>query len=105
MSGARHERRFVAVVLVDTSMWLKRRREPVPMLDGLIASDEAATCPPVVQEILQGVRGPAGYQEAYEAIMSVHMLESPMPLEIFEQAAELYRTCRSEERRVGKECR
>jgi predicted nucleic acid-binding protein len=76
-------------------MWLKRRREPVPMLDGLIASDEAATCPPVVQEILQGVRGPAGYQEAYEAIMSVHMLESPMPLEIFEQAAALYRTCRA----------
>lgn len=79
------------MILVDTSVWielLSRRLGATVSADNLL---EFATCGPVIQEVLQGLRdGPAG--EAFrEAFLSLPVLSDPMPLRLFLEAAEIYR--------------
>jgi predicted nucleic acid-binding protein len=83
------------VVLVDSSIWVEYGRGRSPELAELIDREEAATCPAVVQELLQGMRGEPDYKEMRETLLSMHMLESPMSLAVFEEAAQLYRACRA----------
>ncbi len=81
------------MVLVDTSVWVADSRRP-----GLIARHvepgEIATCPPIIQEVLQGARQPA-YRAVHATMFSLRLLESPMTLIVFEEAAEIYRTGRN----------
>jgi predicted nucleic acid-binding protein len=78
------------VILVDSSVW-------VEFLGGRIQPIQAAdfrqfvTCGPIVQEVLQGLRaGSVG--EAFEKQMrSLPCLSDPLSVELFLQAAEIYR--------------
>lgn len=56
--------------------------------------DEVATCLPVVQEVLQGFRDEAAFRKAREALLSLPVVESPMRVELFEHAVQLYRAAR-----------
>jgi len=81
------------VVLVDTSIWVADAARP-----GFIAQHtvlgEVATCPPVIQEVLQGTRSES-YIAVRKVLRAAQMIESPMPLEVFEEAADIYRTGRA----------
>ena len=81
------------MVLVDTSIWIADSGQP-----GFIANhatlEDVATCPPVIQEVLQGTRLHR-YAAVRKALFAAQILESPMPLEIFEEAADIYRTGRA----------
>lgn len=83
------------VVLVDTSIWVEvlRRGEGLD-LETLVDFDEVVTCPPVVQELLQGIRDPGPHAAAREALLSLPMVESPMSLATYLEAAELFRSAR-----------
>jgi predicted nucleic acid-binding protein len=82
------------VVLVDTSLWVAdfARRG---LLAQYVTRSEIATCPPVVQEVLQGVRDDYGYFVVRTTLYALPMLESPLSIDIFEEAAQIYRTGRA----------
>jgi predicted nucleic acid-binding protein len=84
----------VAVVLVDTSVWLEIERGRFD-LEAHIEYSEIAICPPIAQELLQGARDPERYTLVWHTILEARMLDDPMPLENFEQAAQIFRDCRA----------
>ncbi len=55
------------MVLVDTSIWIDLLRHDGLDLESLIDFEEIVTCPPVVQEVPQGIRDPAAHAVAREA--------------------------------------
>lgn len=80
------------MVLVDSSIWLQVEREGYD-LGSRVAYRDIATCPPIVQEVLQGSDSEARYRLNEMTLHTVHMLDDPMPLARFEEAAQLYRRC------------
>jgi predicted nucleic acid-binding protein len=83
------------VILVDTSVWIDvlRARKPLD-LEALVSFDDVATCLPVIQEVLQGIGDERAFQVARESLTSLPVVESPMSLDLVEQAVGLYRTAR-----------
>ena len=81
-----------AVLLVDTSAWIEFFRKPIRVdLASLAATEEFVTCLPVIHEVLQGFRDEHAYRAAREALLALPILESPMTVEVFVEAADLYR--------------
>lgn len=83
------------MILLDTSAWVEILRKPARLrLDDVAELDEVATCLPVVQEVLQGIRDESAFRTAREALLSFPMVESPVRHDVFESAIDLYRTAR-----------
>jgi hypothetical protein len=79
------------VILVDTSVWidlLNGRRASRPKEEELL---NFATCGPVAQEVLEGLRDHAWAQAFREAFLAIPVLSNPLPVETFLAAAEIYR--------------
>jgi predicted nucleic acid-binding protein len=86
------------MVLVDTSAWIEVFRKKSPLeLERFVEFDEVVTCLPVIGEVLQGFREDRAFRIAREALTSLPIVESPLRLEVFEEAAQIYRSAR----RVG----
>lgn len=80
------------VVLVDSSIWIQLQRGFFELQ--LFPEDhEIAICPPIVQELLQGAADAESYELAWRVIFASQMLDDPMPLDRFEEAAHIYRSC------------
>ena len=81
--------------LLDTSAWIEvfRKKDPfdLKLIGGL---DEVVTCLPVLQEVLQGFRDESAYRTAREAMRALPCVDSPLPLDRFDEAASLYRGAR-----------
>jgi predicted nucleic acid-binding protein len=56
--------------------------------------DDVVTCLPVVQEVLQGFRDEGAYRLAHESMLALPIVESPMPIALFEDAIGLFRAAR-----------
>jgi len=83
------------VVLVDSSAWVLVGRGVLD-LDARLPEELIATCPPIVQEMLQGASG-GRQQLAMRLILErAEMLDESVPLERFRHAAQLFRHCREE---------
>jgi predicted nucleic acid-binding protein len=83
------------VFLVDTSVWIEIFRKPSRLnLPDLVDLEEVVTCFPVVQETLQGFRDEAAFRKAREAMLALPIVESPLRLEVVEDAVALYRSGR-----------
>ncbi len=83
------------MILVDTSVWVEIfRKGPKSWKGAPFDIDEAVTCLPVVQEVLQGIRDEVYYRRARESLLALPILESPMSVELYERAVELYRLAR-----------
>jgi predicted nucleic acid-binding protein len=83
------------VVLVDTSVWIEVFRKPSRVnLDSEVTFDDIVTCLPVMQEVLQGFRDEMACARARESMQAMTVLESPLGLQVFLQAADLYRSAR-----------
>lgn len=80
------------MVLVDSSIWLQVEREGFD-LGARVPYREIATCPPIIQEVLQGSDTDARYQLNRMTLFATYVLDDPMPVELFEDAARLYRQC------------
>ena len=83
------------MILVDTSVWIEvfRARRPLD-IETLVAFDDVVTCLPVIQEVLQGFRDEVAYRRARDAMLSLPIVESPLPEDVFSQAVDLYRSAR-----------
>lgn len=82
------------MILVDSSVWVLIERGAVD-LDQVIAEDDIAVCPPIYQEVLQGIRSAERYLKSRGALLRQVMLDAPVPLARFEDAARLYLRCRA----------
>jgi len=83
------------VLLVDTSVWIEVFRRPSRFeLESVAALDEIITCLPVIQEVLQGFLEERAFRLAREAMLAFPIVESPLRSEVFEEAAQLYRSAR-----------
>ncbi len=79
------------MILVDTSVWielLNGRMGRTVSPDDLL---EFATCGPVTQEVLQGLREAAGAAAFRDAYLALPVLSDPLPLRLYLEAAEIYR--------------
>jgi predicted nucleic acid-binding protein len=81
------------VVLVDSSIWIAEWRR-AGVLPSNVGFSDIAICPPILQEVLQGVRDEDLYVTARRTLLSVAMLEASMSADVFEEAAQIYRTGR-----------
>lgn len=79
------------MVLVDTSIWIdllsKRPSRVIPVEKLPLL----ATCPPIIQEVLQGVRDPLAHRKLLSGLKALTIFCDPMSLEIFEEASQIYR--------------
>ncbi|MDX2023824.1 MAG: PIN domain-containing protein [Deltaproteobacteria bacterium] len=81
--------------LVDTSVWIEVFRKGSRLhIESVVPLDEMITCLPIIQEVLQGFRDDLAFRRAREAMLAFPCLESPLPLQIFEQAVSLFRSAR-----------
>jgi predicted nucleic acid-binding protein len=83
-----------AVLLVDTSVWIELFRRPPTIGPDSFPLDDAVTCLPIVQEVLQGFRDEHAFRIARDAMFALPIVESPMERSVFEEAVQLYRTAR-----------
>jgi predicted nucleic acid-binding protein len=84
-----------AVLLVDTSVWIEVFRKPSRLkLESVADLDEIVTCLPVIQEVLQGFLEERAFRVARDAMFAFPIIESPLKSDVFEEAAQLYRTAR-----------
>jgi predicted nucleic acid-binding protein len=82
------------VVLADSSAWILASVRP-GFFEQHVQDEEIATCPPVIQEYLQGTGGKKRFEAAREMFLSGPILDNPVPLERYEQAAWLFLRCRT----------
>lgn len=85
-------------ILIDTSVWIDalngKLNWQVEKLEQLIDEDAAIVlCPPVLQEILQGIRNDTDYKRVKHSLEGFDMLLSD-PVEAAYGAANLYRQAR-----------
>jgi predicted nucleic acid-binding protein len=78
------------MILVDTSVWIELlSRKPRTVIE-----EEAllrfATCGPVIQELLQGLRAGPQSDGFRAALLALPILSDPAPLRLFVSAAEIY---------------
>jgi len=82
------------LVLVDTSVWIdllgKARAHRVEG-EQLLA---LATCPPIIQEVLQGVRAEPARERLRISLLALPRLGDPLGLETYLRAADLYSSAR-----------
>jgi predicted nucleic acid-binding protein len=77
------------MILADTSVW-------VEFLQGKLAIAQEdflrmATCGPVIQEVMQGLRPGAKSHAFLDSLLALPRLADPLPLARFQSAANLYR--------------
>lgn len=82
------------MILVDTSVWVNLLSvRPTLKLSpeglGLIA-----TCPPVIQEVLQGIRSDLHHRKAKDALLAFPCLPPSLSRDDFLSASDLYRSLR-----------
>lgn len=82
------------MVLVDTSIWIEVFRRPALDLRAIVPAREIATCPSVIQEVLQGFADDVSHQKARVAMLAQRRLEEVIDLSLIEEAVRLYRSAR-----------
>lgn len=63
-------------------------------VEALAGGEEIAVCPPVIHEFLRGVGNRKQFDLAREMFYNLVILDAPLPLQRFEEAALLYMRCR-----------
>ena len=88
------------MILVDTSVWIE-------LLNGRLGrriTEEQllnfATCGPVLQEVLQGLRPTAQADAFRDALAALPVLSDPLPRATFLAAADIYRLGRARGRTI-----
>ena len=81
------------LVLIDTSIWVKFFRggdlNLIQNVQKLILRNEACICPPILQEILQGVSEIKTFEKLSDQLLSLHFLEADSKMMAID-AAKLY---------------
>ena len=78
------------MLLVDTSVWVEvfRRPSPVSPADAF-EIDDAVTCLPVIQEVLQGFRDERAFLVAREAMSAMPIVGAPVIAALVDRAVDI----------------
>jgi len=83
------------VILVDSSVWIEGFRESSTVdIETVLDLEDVVTCLPVIQEVLQGFDDQRAYRIAHEAMLAFPLVESPLTVDVFQLAVDLYRSAR-----------
>ena len=83
------------MLLVDTSVWIEVFRRPSRLaVEEVLDLDDAVTCLPVIQEVLQGFRDERAFLTARDAIYAMPIVGSPVTSSLVDRAVDLYRSAR-----------
>jgi predicted nucleic acid-binding protein len=77
------------VILVDTSVWIEIIRGTLHVTSTEYL--DFATCGPVLQEVFQGLDDSPERDRFRESLMAIPCLGDPLSLDVFLEAAEIYR--------------
>jgi len=78
--------------LIDSSIWIAYFRKKSKLdLRSIVKPSEIYTCLPVYQEVLQGIRDEKHFHEVKNIMNSFQFVESPLSMEVFLSAVEIYR--------------
>ncbi len=85
----------MGLIIADTSIWIEllnnpsaKRMVPQEILYRL------ATCPPVIQEVLQGLRNQPSSVNVRKGLLALPCLAQTVPLDLYLKAAEIFATGR-----------
>lgn len=81
------------MILLDTSIWISLLRNGRPISEEHLL--QFVTCGPVVQEVLQGLRRGRAEQAFVTVFLALPCIGDPVPLCLYQEAAEIYRDGRS----------
>ncbi len=79
------------MILVDTSVWIDFLSGPARIPEVQAKLTDFVTCPPVVQEVLQGFSDRASYSIFEDRLLAFPCLSEPVPLDLYVKAAAIYR--------------
>ena len=79
------------MILVDTSVWIDflSGSAPISQVESKLA--DFVTCPPVVQEVLQGFSDRSSYSVFEDRLLAFPCLSEPVALDLYVKAAAIYR--------------
>jgi predicted nucleic acid-binding protein len=80
------------MILLDTSAWIKYLNYQKLTFEQL---QQVATCPPVIQEVLQRVKPAKEHERLKLGLLALPCVGNPIGTDIFLEAAEIYRVGRS----------
>ncbi len=82
------------MILIDTSIWIQifGRRPPKGFHTDLLL--ESMICPPILQEVLQGIREEKNYLTLKDRLLALPIIEEAVALETYLSAADLFRAGR-----------
>jgi predicted nucleic acid-binding protein len=83
------------LAVVDTSVWVLAAGR-LEHVEDYAGTEDIAVTPPVIQEFLRGAGSAAHFALARGMFRNLTILDAPMPLDRFEEAADLYIRCRDE---------
>jgi predicted nucleic acid-binding protein len=83
------------VILVDTSIWIDLFSAKPHFSVSTDKFPFFATCPPVVQEVLQGIRGKDAYTNISLGLRALNIFADPVPLQVYIDAANIFRELRA----------
>lgn len=79
--------------LIDTGIWIQFFRgvneEQIRLVQKLILNNQVCICPPIIQEILQGIGDAETFDKLSKQMMSLHFLEADPKL-MAVNAAKIY---------------
>jgi predicted nucleic acid-binding protein len=77
-------------MLVDTSVWIDLLIDPTRFTLQEAQIDDFVTCPPVVQEVLQGFADSRSLPAFRKRLLSFPCLSDPTPLDLYLKASEIF---------------
>lgn len=85
-------------VLIDTSVWIiffgGKDQKIISAVQELLHKDQVIICPPVYQEILQGIKYPKEFLDMKDKLNALRQIHAD-PFEAAEGAAQIYSVLRS----------
>lgn len=84
----------MSLVIVDTSIWIDTFSSRGKSFLDPARLNEVATCLPIVQEVLQGVRHDGDYETVKQAFLAFPCFEPQMGQDLFLAGSDLYRAAR-----------
>lgn len=82
------------MILVDTSVWIENFKKNPRIIIPRELTPQIAVCPPVVQEVLQGIKDEAAADRIRKSLLSFTIFGNALTPDHFLHAADIYRSGR-----------